>query len=392
MKPVNGKKIQTSVILLFIVCAVVWFWHPLLSWGQGPMQSAAPAAPWRPNQFIKDARFVGPDACAQCHVEEAADQHNTSMGRALERVSDCQILSTHPRLTFRTGPYSYQIVRQGKQSIYSVTDGTNTISEPILYCFGQGKAGQTYIFRHDGSFYESRVSYYKEIQNLDVTIGYPRSAPPSLEEALGRAISMDEARSCFSCHSTASVSGSELKLDHLMPGVSCEACHGPGEKHIAAVKAGAFKTGDFKNLQIFNPGRMDADDMTQEFCGSCHRSAEQVTFMPQRLGINNVRFQPYRIFNSRGHNTGDPRISCVACHNPHENLQHDTVFYDSKCLACHLSSTKAVKTEVRSAPACPVSSRQCVTCHMPKVELPGSHFKFTDHRIRIVRANEPYPN
>jgi len=28
---------------------------------------------------------------------------------------------------------------------------------------------------------------------------------------------------------------------------------------------------------------------------------------------------------------------------------------------------------------------------MPKVEIPGSHFKFTDHRIRIVRPGEPYP-
>jgi hypothetical protein len=29
---------------------------------------------------------------------------------------------------------------------------------------------------------------------------------------------------------------------------------------------------------------------------------------------------------------------------------------------------------------------------MPKVELPGSHARFTDHDIRIVRANESYPN
>jgi hypothetical protein len=29
---------------------------------------------------------------------------------------------------------------------------------------------------------------------------------------------------------------------------------------------------------------------------------------------------------------------------------------------------------------------------MPKVEIPGAHFKFTDHRIRIARPGEPYPN
>jgi hypothetical protein len=29
---------------------------------------------------------------------------------------------------------------------------------------------------------------------------------------------------------------------------------------------------------------------------------------------------------------------------------------------------------------------------MPKVEIPSMHAPFTDHRIRIARANAPYPN
>jgi hypothetical protein len=28
---------------------------------------------------------------------------------------------------------------------------------------------------------------------------------------------------------------------------------------------------------------------------------------------------------------------------------------------------------------------------MPKTDLPGAHRQFTDHQIRIVRANEAYP-
>src|SRR5205085_733731 len=98
-----------------------------------------------------------------------------------------------------------QITRQNEQSIYSVTNGKETISEPILYSFGQGKAGQTYVFQHRGAFYESRVSYFKEIQGLDWTIGYIREAPPTIDEAAGRAISSDEARNCFTCHSTATI-------------------------------------------------------------------------------------------------------------------------------------------------------------------------------------------
>jgi formate-dependent nitrite reductase cytochrome c552 subunit len=38
-----------------------------------------------------------------------------------------------------------------------------------------------------------------------------------------------------------------------------------------------------------------------------------------------------------------------------------------------------------------VGTKRCVGCHMPKVELPGAHFKFTDHWIRVVKAGDPFP-
>jgi hypothetical protein len=310
-------------------------------------------------------------------------------------VATSEILRANPALTFRNGPYTYQITRRGDQSLYSVTDGKQTISAPILYAFGQGKAGQTYIFERNGSFQESRVSFYKEIKGLDWTIGYERVAPPTLEEAVGRSVSTDEARNCFGCHTTAATSGTQLQLERMMPGVSCEACHGPGADHISAMELK-----DFKNKRIFNPGRMNPDELSQEFCGSCHRSAEQVSANSKLRGINSVRFQPYRLFTSRGHDPFDERLSCTVCHNPHQDPKHDAAFYDAKCFACHrsgesLKSATVAKAETedgRDAKPCPVSQQSCASCHMPKVEIPGSHTRFTDHRIRIAREGEPFPN
>ncbi len=135
---------------------------------------------------------------------------------------------------------------------------------------------------------------------------------------------------------------------------------------------------------------MDSDDLVQEFCGACHRGFEQVLSLPGQDGINNIRYQPYRIFNSPGHK-GDERISCVACHNPHDRLERDEAFYDAKCVACHRTKIEDVKIGRRSAPACPVSKTQCVSCHMQKVELPGAHATFTDHWIRVVKADQPIP-
>ena len=351
------------------------------------------STPWRPNR--KDVKYIGPAACIKCHEQESADQHLTAMGRALEPAASSEILKANPRLTFRSGPYSHEILRRGDQSFYSVSDGQTTFSEPILYSFGQGKAGQTYVFKHNGSFYESRLSFYRDIQGLDVTIGYPRDVPPSLDVAAGRAISIDEARHCFSCHGTGATYGNQMDLNRLISGVTCEACHGPGGEHVTAMQAKQFK-----DKKIFNPGHMTADELSQDFCGSCHRSAEQVIGNKLLRGVISVRFQPYRMFTSASHDPADMRMTCTACHNPHENPVKDESFYDPKCFACHRSfaSLKSAtlkqseEKEGRPDKPCPVAERLCVSCHMPKVEFPGSHFKFTDHRIRIVKPGEPFPN
>jgi Cytochrome c554 and c-prime len=350
---------------------------------------------WRPNSNTQGVRYVGSKACLECHKAQAS-QLNTPMGQALEVAPDCRIINARGRLTFKNGPYTYELARQGKSVVYTVSDGANSVAKPILYCFGQGHVGQTYLFRHNDVLYETRVSYFEKIQELDFTIGHQPTVPTSLEDALGRAIGGEEPQQCFGCHTTGAIHGLELKLDQLTPGVGCEACHGPGEKHLVAAKkvnanartAAAAKKPD---LEIFNPGVLSAHDLAQSFCGTCHTGFEQAMLQPGQSGINNIRFQPYRMFNSRGHNTNDPRLGCVACHNPHEKLEKQASYYDPKCLSCHVARTTDAKTARRNADACRVSTKQCVTCHMPKVELPGMHASFTDHWIRIARPGDPVP-
>jgi hypothetical protein len=380
--PKRSTAIQS--IAIFIALAICFGgWYSLR--GQNRRSASNAFSKWRPTRELAGIRYMGNEVCAQCHTDKARTQPANSMVRAAETGNDCSILKTHQNLTFKNGSYLYRIEHKGTQNLYTVSDGEHELSAPILFCFGQGKVGQTYIIEYGGTLYESRVSYYQQVENLDFTILHPHSTPASLEDALGRPLTKEAARGCFSCHTTGAIQNTQLQINHLIPGVACEGCHGPGEKHVAAMKAR-----DVKNLQIFNPATMDSDDLGQEFCGACHRGFEQILGLPGLDGINNVRYQPYRIFNSPGHK-GDERISCTACHNPHDRLERDEAFYDAKCLACHRTKIEEARTAARSAPACPVSNTQCVTCHMQKVELPGAHATFTDHWIRVVRANQPIP-
>jgi hypothetical protein len=379
----NGFVKQYSLVALAIALSIAAVAVVICEPGKVNGQMTA-VQRWNPKRVPADAVFVGDQACGQCHKKQFASHGQSGMAMAMEPVAGSLVLNDNPKLSMRVGPYTYEIKRNGKQSSYSVTDGKDTVSFPIVYAFGQGKMGQTYVLERDGKFYESLVSFYTESKGLDFTIGAPRGVPASLTDAVGRLLTPNEVANCFSCHATgAVVTGSQLRLDKLAHGVRCEACHGPGGRHIAAVKAG-----DTPAKSIYNPGLLGGDELTQHFCAACHRGAEEFSLL-HSMEINNVRFQPYRIFNSKCY-SDDRNISCIACHNPHEPLREDPAYYDKRCLECHSLRDKTAKAG--DGKSCPVADKNCTSCHMPKVEIPAAHFKFTDHYIRVVRPGEKYPN
>ncbi len=347
--------------------------------------------------------YLGPAACAECHSSRAATQPTTPMAKACARAADSEVLATHERLSFRLGPYLYEIARADGRSVYTVSDDGHSVSAPLGWAFGEGEVGETYVFTLGGVFYESQFSYFPALGATDFSPGHSHAIPSDLEGAIGRKLDADETHLCFGCHNTASSTGGQFDPAHLIPGVTCEACHGPGAKHVAAVKEGRFREG---MSDILNPSRLTPVDLV-DFCGACHHTWADVVEGGGE-GAATLRFQPYRLELSRcWGKVGDPRIVCLACHDPHQPLAHDASSYDQACLRCHLGGAGGVPTQATLAPArgdskvtggsgaadnpgkaCPRATRDCVTCHMPKGEVPDTHTKFTDHWIHIVRSHQ----
>lgn len=377
----NWKRIIAGLLALGFC---VWAWLGESAAFQSPTEK------WRLGKSASQSQFVGAATCAQCHEEIAAKQSKTAMALALTSTADDELLKQRTPLTFKLGDFAYRIERTGKQFIYSITNGKDTFSAPLLWSFGHGTSGKTFVIQHNGTYYETRVSYFTSLGRLDLTPGAPRELPALLDQAIGQPQRTNEALGCFTCHSTPLPATTEIKLDQFTQGLQCEACHGPGEKHLAALKAGKK---ELAKQEIFNPRSWPSDDVNQLMCGACHRSWEAVMQLPERGGDANVRFQPYRLANSKCYqNPDDRRIGCTACHDPHGDVAHEPRVYDAKCLACHQGGTAAIKASAeRTAPACRNSTQNCVTCHMPKYEPSHLHFKFTDHWIRVVKPGEPHP-
>ena len=308
------------------------------------------------------------------------------MAKACRRAADSQVLRENPTFTFHLGPYAYELTYVEGRNTLSVTDGARSDSVALGWEFGEGETGETYVFERDRIFYEAKLSYFPTLHALDITPGQQRSTPPDLERALGRPMDPEEARLCFGCHNTASSASGQFDPDHLIPGVTCEACHGPGAGHIRAMKDGKVAEG---LARILNPAKLDPADSV-DFCGACHRAWADV-METGMVGITTVRFQPYRLEKSRCWGEGNARITCLACHDPHQPLAHDPGSYDSRCLRCHAAGQGLPPTRDHPGAACPVGTSHCVQCHMPKYEVPGTHARFTDHWIRIVRSEARYP-
>lgn len=344
-----------------------------------PTASRVQAPGWWPTKgdATRDS-YVGTAACARCHASKAATQQKHAMARAAVHAADAEILRQHDHLAFRFGAYREEIVTKGEKSILRVTasDGTTPFSVDLLWAFGVGHLGQTYVYEKNGSYYESHVTFFASSQDLNITPGQSVAPPRSLEDAAGRRMPPAESRACFACHTTAAVTSNQLDVKDAVPGVTCEACHGPGASHVAAMNSGQQELG---TQLIMNPSHLDPVESV-DFCGACHRTWEDVV-TNIGLGALNLRFAPYRLANSKCWKKPDARLTCVACHDPHQPLEHTPAAYDSRCLQCHVNQPGSKTTADYPGAACPVGTKNCTTCHMPKIESAIQHSTFTDHWI-----------
>ncbi|HWG21668.1 MAG TPA: multiheme c-type cytochrome [Terracidiphilus sp.] len=356
--------------------------------------------------------------CATCHLGVVNAYAHAPMRNAMLAMGADPALDAHPNLSIELNGHTYTVLTKDGKSTYTVSDGTSSLTVPIRWILGQHS--QTWVLEKDGRLYESLVSYFARDQRLAATPGDEKIVPSTLTEAMGRELPIWEARNCLTCHATGFNPEEKLTSQKLTPGLNCERCHEGAAQHMADAQLSIF-TSLPKSLK-----KMDAGE-TATFCGQCHRTWDKVVREGWK-GPNNVRFTPYRLQNSKCFIAGDRRISCLACHDPHQQINHVVAFYDAKCLACHSpaaashSASAPAMSSSASAPAlspsasapalspsasapalppfasvphfksCPVAREKCITCHMPKVELAGGHAVFTDHQIRIVQPGEPYPN
>jgi Cytochrome c554 and c-prime len=170
--------------------------------------------------------YGGPQVCAECHSTLAKGQNEHAMAHTSMAAAGSALLA-HGDARYKEGPFSYRIHLEDRHAYHSVSGPTDTLSSLLLWAFGSGSVGQSYLFEYDGALYEARISFL-DGRGFELTPGYPPDIPESVKFAVGRPIPSDEQVKCFGCHTVASRAGDRFDPAQAMLGISCEGCHGPG--------------------------------------------------------------------------------------------------------------------------------------------------------------------
>jgi hypothetical protein len=97
----HASKLKIILCLCFLV---------VMGFALSPTQKKG----WRPNKVPSGTHFEGSLSCKECHANKVTTHAQTMMGQALEPVATSIILQKFPKLSFQSGTYLTEIIRQGE--------------------------------------------------------------------------------------------------------------------------------------------------------------------------------------------------------------------------------------------------------------------------------------
>ena len=254
-----------GVLLLALMYAR---WRPL---DQRDAQSAPSGTP----QPALSAAYADPSVCSSCHDEIARTYSLTGMGRSFSRVrpgTSNLASGESARLYHKASDRHYSVSeRDGKlfQRRHQIGFGgqeTNALELEADYVIGSGNHARTFLHRNaDGRLVQMPVSWYAEREGYwAMSPGYDRPAHLDFRRVVDAG--------CMSCHNGYPRAPVENDLEGpkfpepLPEGIDCQRCHGPGQAHVDAVKAGDVEAG---LRAIVNPAKLDRERQL-ESCMQCH--------------------------------------------------------------------------------------------------------------------------
>ncbi|MFN9442485.1 MAG: cytochrome c3 family protein [Planctomycetota bacterium] len=378
-----------------------------------------PAAVAAPDPLLhREAGYVGSAACRECHQDQHASWAATHHSTMTQRPSAATVLGRFDGMAITQGQDRARPFRDGERFLMELQVGGVARTAEVELLVGSRRYQQYFerrTLRDGASFFRLPILWHVELQRWlpvdSVFLG------PDADGLGGHAAEWNT--NCILCHNTGPrpgllgaddparlQEGNRFDSHVAELGIACEACHGPGERHVATARS----VGVGGAHAIVHPDELDKERAVA-VCGQCHgarlpeppRRAREwfttgPTFRPGEKLVDHVkpieRGTPVRgggdpeAFALRFWGDGTPRLTayeyqgvvaskcftkgqltCTSCHAMHDGdpkgqLRPDVVG-NALCTQCHEDIGRDVAAHSKHPADGPGSS--CLACHMPKV-------------------------
>ena len=357
--------------------------------------------------------YVGSASCIDCHQEEHGKWKGSHHFHAMEKPSPETVRADFNGSTFERYGVVSRFFREGEKYLVETEnqEGKMEIFE-VEYTFGWEPLQQYLVRFPDGRMQVLPTCW--DVEKKRWYHLYPDEHIKPNDPLFWTRSMQNWDHMCADCHSTNLRKRFDEKTQvfstiYSEMNVACEACHGPGAKHVEMAKAGA----DWQGLPHFGLADVNSTNKRQlESCAKCHArrgfahpghhagSSFHNHFLPEvaQPWAPDMSVPTYHVdgqiddevyvygsyVQSKMYHEG---VKCVDCHDPHTARTY--VKGNQLCMRCH--SPKPDNPTLYDSPAHhfhPQGSKgaQCVECHMPEKTYMVVDPR-RDHSIRIPRPD-----
>ncbi len=371
---------------------------------------------------VASAYFIGSEKCRTCHQPEYELWKGSNHYHAMEVASDASVRGDFNNATIEHFGFVSRFYRQGgKFFIHTQGPGGVMGDFEITYTFGWTPLQQYLIPFPGGRLQCLPIAW-------DVKAGRWYQLNPDQPVSPKDWLYWTNAAQnwngmCAACHSTNLKKNYNVQTDTYQTtwsdiSVGCEACHGPGSRHVKWAELPDMARPPVENFDLpVRTTRMKSRELV-ELCAPCHSRRTSLgdythtevdlldTMLPTLLNRDlyfpdgQILAEDY-VYGSFTQSKMYARdVRCSDCHNVHSmKLVKDG---NNLCLQCHRASDydssqhhfhkkKVEKGDpIKSAEGRVLfevgTGAECVQCHMPGRYYMGVHYRL-DHSIRKPRPD-----
>lgn len=337
----------TALLALVIVGLLIRSRTPAGSSQTPPTPPATPA----PSAARDHGAYAGSTTCQECHPEAFDAWKQSHHGLAERTPTPTQDAPAFdPTRTFHHGTQQTTVSRSN--DVFMVTTGTRASpgqAYAVQRVIGVDPLQQYLVSFPGGRLQTLEASYDIHQRDWFNVYGSEDRQPGEWGHWTGRGMNWNSM--CASCHNTRVHKNYDPATDSYRtvmaePTVSCEACHGPAQAHVAWQREHHGSDKPDPTLR-----RLTSDQML-DTCGSCHARRSELTgdFKPgDRFGdclrlsqvddsdtyhpdgqVHGENFELSAFLGSRMHFQG---VRCGDCHEPHSAKTR--LPGNWLCLRCH---------------------------------------------------------